>query len=515
MNIYLTGFMGSGKTTVGQGLAQALNRKFIDLDDLLERDFKSSITEYFQKHGETAFRKAETKALRKAAERQRLVVATGGGVVIRPENRELMNRTGQVVHLAASLETCRSRMSAEEVATRPLWQDERALIEAWTNRRPLYEQAGLSLAVDGLTRDRVLTAALEKILPPVRFPSILEGIEAPVVATLDGPAEAAKLVGRRRAVILTDRRVGRFHLDRYRTALGDVETITLPGGERIKTLSTAGRVFQRLLDGHYNRDDILIGLGGGAVTDLGALVAATYKRGMGFLLASTSLLGCVDASVGGKAAINHGPAKNVIGAFTHPDGVILDLAALATLGLDQVREGAVEAYKTGLVASPELAEMVEEEWSGLQQRDVLALARVATLSARTKAAVVADDFRESGRRMILNLGHTYGHAVEGWHDYKVSHGRSVALGTIVAARLSVGRGLLEQAVADRIEETVRKITPIPQGPPADVAWEMMKHDKKIRQGRLAFVLLEGIGRPRVVNDLTEAELKAALAGLEG
>ena len=290
--------------------------------------------------------------------------------------------------------------------------------------------------------------------------------ESPALATHDGPTVLAQMAEGRRTAILTDRKVARLHLERYRLVLPKAKVITVRGGEQAKSLAGASRVFNRLLAERLGREDLLVALGGGVITDLGAFVASVYKRGMTFVLVSTTLLGCVDAAVGGKAAVNLGGVKNAVGCFTVPQGVILDLASLSTLGLAQVREGLIEAYKTGLAASPELASLVEDNITPLLARHLALLGHTAGLSARVKASVVAEDYKEQGRRAILNLGHTYGHAVESWQGFRVSHGRAVATGLKAAAALSLGRGMMTLEEARRIAATVDKIMPRPVPPAA-------------------------------------------------
>lgn len=232
---------------------------------------------------------------------------------------------------------------------------------------------------------------------------------------------------------------------------------------------------------------------------------------MDFALVSTTLVGCVDAAIGGKAAVNVGSVKNVVGSFSTPRAVVLDITALRTLGPRQRSEGLVEAYKTGLVASPELAELIEQHAAALMKGDLALLAQVGQLSARAKADVVSRDFRESGLRRILNFGHTFGHAVESHHHFRVSHGRAVALGMRVAAEISRARALISSDAVVSINSTLGVIAPYAvEMPPLDEAWKIMQQDKKIRRGKIVFVLLEELGRAICVEDLSKAELAAAI-----
>jgi len=510
-NIYLTGFMGAGKTTVGRLLAEALGRRLVDLDDPVSRRLGMPIAQGFASLGEEAFRTAETVELKRLARRGGLVVATGGGVPGDPANRALMHDSGIIAHLAASLPGCTSRLGPEQVASRPLWQDPLALERLFASRQAAYADCDLQVRVNGRPPQEVAYELTARLLGHEKFVLEMEGRPCRVASTWDAPAILAEEIRGRRVALLTDRKVAGLHLPRYLAALDDPLVIELAPGERSKSLKSAERVYTAMLEARLERGDLLVALGGGVVTDLGAFVGATYKRGLGLVLASTTLLGCVDAVLGGKAAVNLGAAKNQVGCFTHPQAVLMDLQALGSLPRKQRVEGLAEAYKTGLVADPALAVLAEREMPALLGGDLMGLAEVVRRAARAKAAVVTEDFREGGRRAILNLGHTYGHALEGWHNYWLGHGQAVAAGMMVAAAMSAQRGLLAAQDAERIDLTCRTLLPRRMDwAPVDLAWEMMLNDKKNQGGKVRFVLLEGVGRPVVVDDVTPRELSAAL-----
>lgn len=515
-NIYITGFMGAGKSTVGRKLARLTRRRFVDMDEVLADKFGLPIPEVFRRLGEETFRRAETDLLTRLSRRRRLVAATGGGAPVSDENRRIMRASGRIVHLSVSLETCRRRLTTDEQDVRPLWRDETAVRKLYEQRQEAYADCDHRVKVDSLGPDETVGEILAGLYHFDSFTAVLGQASCPVVPTFQGPKVLAGLTQGRRTALVTDRNVARLHLDRYRRILEPDVEIILPAGERGKTLNNARRLYESFLEASLDRGDLLVALGGGMITDLGAFAAATYKRGMDFALVSTSLLGCVDAAVGGKAGVNLGPAKNVVGAFTLPNLVILDLLALGTLPPRQIAEGLIEAYKTGLVAGPDLAALVEDELGPLLSGDLPAMARAACLSAQTKAEVVAEDFRENGLRRILNLGHTYGHAIEGFYDYRVSHGQAVAAGMMAAVNISAARRLLSEDKAARINETIRAMVKRPvKLPPLDQAWEIMKNDKKNRGGKVLFVLLAGIGRPVCVEDVTPEELAKAAARLKG
>ena len=382
-------------------------------------------------------------------------------------------------------------------------------------RQTAYSDNDLTASPDGRDPREIASAVVSKLFPDRRFSARLGDKDCPIVWTRDAGKVLAELVGGSRTVVLTDTTVASCRLGAFRDALEPRQVIEIPPGEDSKSLDTAAMVYRKLLDCHLDRDDMFIALGGGVVTDLGAFVASTFKRGMRLVLVSTSLLGCVDAAVGGKAAVNLEAAKNVIGCFSTPDAVILDMAAMRTRDRPQLSEGLIEAYKTGLIARPELARLVEQETDALLAGDQPLIAEVAALSAETKARVVSMDFRESGLRRILNFGHTYGHGVEGACRFAISHGQAVALGMIAAAEISATRGLIPRDLADRIAATITAISPdLPEPPPFEAAWEVMLHDKKIKAGKLVFVLLEGTGKAICVNDVSKEELERVLATLK-
>ena len=514
-NIYLVGFMGSGKSTVGKLLAQGLNRTFVDMDAVLEKRIGKPIAEVFATAGEEYFRTREHQLLLSLSRGRRQVVATGGGVPEKKENRWLMRGSGTVVHLQSDLASCIKRLSASETNARPLWKD-RSFIEGLYQRRGnLYDESDLSLSVDGRSPGDVAQEIIRHLYRDQAFSTEMGGERSQVRITYTAPTVLGEVIRERRVTLLTDRRVAQLHLERFEPHLKAALAIVVSPGERSKSLDTAQRIYERLLAHRFDRDDLLVALGGGVITDLGAFVASTYKRGMGLCLVSTTLLGCVDAALGGKAAVNLAQAKNSVGSFTVPEAVLLDVTALRTLGRRQISEGLVEAYKTGLVACPELAQLVQREYKPLLSGDLPLLAEVVGLSARTKAEVVAKDFRESGLRRILNLGHTFGHGVEGAHKFKVSHGQAVALGMRVAVELSRSRGLIGDEDADKMQATLRAISPYRiEIPSLDEAWEIMTHDKKIRGGRMIFVLLKAVGEAVCVNDVSRKEVAMVLKVLE-
>lgn len=318
------------------------------------------------------------------------------------------------------------------------------------------------------------------------------------------------------ALIVSNETVAPLYLDPVRAALADLaqEALILPDGERHKNLDEWRRVHDRLIAGGFLRDACVIALGGGVVGDLAGFAAATYMRGIDFVQIPTTLLAQVDASVGGKTAVNHAAGKNLIGAFHQPRLVLADLDTLATLPEREFRAGLAEVIKYGLIRDAEFFDWLERNVAALLGRDPQALRHAVVESVRHKAAVVAADEREHGARALLNLGHTFGHALEALTDYRrYLHGEAVAIGMLLAARLSARLGTLALADPERVAALLGRaglpLEPPPEIEPAALL-ERMRLDKKNRAGALRLVLLDALGAARVRDDVGDAEILAVL-----
>jgi 3-dehydroquinate synthase len=323
--------------------------------------------------------------------------------------------------------------------------------------------------------------------------------------------------GAGRALIVTNETVAPLYLARVRQALGETraETLVLPDGEAHKTLETVGRIYDALLESGFGRDATLLALGGGVVGDITGFAAATYQRGIGFVQLPTTLLAQVDSSVGGKTGVNHPLGKNMIGAFHQPRAVIADTGTLRTLPDRELKAGLAEVIKYGVLGNEAFFAWLEKNIDALAGRDDTALAEAIQQSCRDKAHIVALDERESGPRALLNLGHTFGHAIETALGYGVwLHGESVAAGLCMAADLSCRATLLKPAERDRIIALVARAglpVRLPGSLKAADLHRHMLHDKKVLAGRLRLVLLKSIGEAIVTADFDPALLDETLA----
>ena len=320
----------------------------------------------------------------------------------------------------------------------------------------------------------------------------------------------------RQVMVVSNETVAPLYLDRLQAALADYEhdAVILPDGEEYKTLEMVNRVYDRLLERRFNRRCTLIALGGGVVGDMTGFAAATYQRGVNFIQVPTTLLAQVDSSVGGKTGVNHPLGKNMIGAFYQPSCVLADTDTLATLDDRQLAAGLAEVIKYGLIREPDFFVWLERNIEALNTRDTAALIEAIERSCACKAEVVAADEREGGLRAILNLGHTFGHAIETGMGYgSWLHGEAVGAGMYMAADLSRRQGWLNDADVERIRDLLVKARLPVQAPDAmttDQFLDLMAVDKKVLDGGLRLVLLKAIGKAVVTGDFRTEYLRQTL-----
>ena len=538
-NVILIGFMGTGKTAVGKRVASRLGRRFVDTDVLIEERAGRSIPRIFAEGGEPAFRRLEAEVIAQVAAGGGRVVATGGGVVLSSANMACLRRNGVIIALRADAESILARVGRGEY--RPLLGDapEENIRRLLRERDPLYQEADLVVETSALSVEDAVERVVsfvtvrEQGAPAAPHHSPAAGSAAPaapqpVRADLGARgydicigrgilAQAGEFLDRRgvrgRLALLTHPRIdtlyGRALAERLRGAGYEVVTVTVAPSESSKSLRVAGRVYNALVDARFDRGATLLALGGGVAGDLGGFVAATFLRGIAWVAAPTTLLAQVDASIGGKTGVNF-RAKNLVGAVHQPVLVLSDIDALRTLSRREFRSGMAEVIKTGVIGDPDLFDVVERRGGMSLRRDPDALCWVVRRCAAYKAGVIAGDEREAGPRMVLNYGHTIGHAIEAAAGYRgLTHGEAVAVGMTLEARLAVRLGLCDVALLDRQTEVLRTLgLPVrlsalcagnPPGP--ERVREAMAHDKKTSAGRLRFVLPRALGSTVIKDDV--------------
>ena len=530
-NIILTGFMGTGKSTVGRLLAGRMGREFVDTDDLIAQRDGRSIADIFNEAGETHFRDLEAQVAAELAERRGLVIATGGRLMLDPANTAVLGATGPVFCLSAEPDVIVSRV-ASTANGRPLLAgvDPERRIKSLLERRAAAYARFPVVDTGGRTPDDVAVAIAAWVAAGLRetIPVQHPGGRYDVIVGDDLLSEVVTLAGiGNESAFITDSHVGPLYAatvqkPSFSKKLGfsPLPILTMTAGERYKTLDTVRDLYDGLLAVGLGRDGTILALGGGVVGDVAGFVAATYLRGIDFVLCPTSLLAMVDSSIGGKTGVDLAQGKNLVGAFKQPRRVLADVGALATLPAAEFTAGLAEIAKHGLIADPILWQrLTMEEWHFAPRRlatDRLLRADLHTLvtrAIRVKRDVVEEDPYEAGRRALLNLGHTFGHAVEQVSGYAVRHGEAVAMGLAAAAHLSATRGACSPSLPGLVEMVLTRLgLPIHIPPSLDSAalYAAMGNDKKKKAGRLRFILMRDIGDVFIDDDVPPAEALAAL-----
>jgi 3-dehydroquinate synthase len=486
-NLALIGFMGAGKTSAGEALAARLGWSFLDADREIERESGRTIAAIFEDDGEPAFRSLEERVVGRLLRESNTVLALGGGSILSPVTRERLRDGSFTVLLDVSPQTAWRRIEAQ-AGDRPLAGEAQGFAELYERRRPIYHAA-----CDAFVDAEDLHGE-EALLAPLARPAAL--------------AELPRLIGARRAALIADRAVLRV----LGPPIDPLVTVRLPVGEAAKTVAVARQAWTRLADLGVERGDVVVGLGGGAATDVAGFVAATYLRGISWISVPTSLTGMVDAGIGGKTAVDLPQAKNAVGAFHQPEWVVCDPATVETLPLREWSSGFAEVVKTGLLAGGRLWDLVREWEPGRGSPD--GRLELIRRCAAYKARIVAADPEERGQRAVLNLGHSVGHAIEAATGYKAfSHGEAVSVGLLAALWLSAQCTGLDGAVEEEVRELLRRqgLPVVARNVSAGAVVDAMAHDKKAREGRVRFALLEGIGKPVWGIDPGDELVEAAVA----
>jgi shikimate kinase/3-dehydroquinate synthase len=539
-NIILIGMMGAGKTTIGRALASHLDKEFVDSDHEIQKRTGVKIPVIFEIEGEAGFRKRESEVLAELTERKNIILATGGGAVLNPENREILRRSGIVVYLRASVGDLYRRTQHDK--NRPLLQTQNLyarLSELYTQRDTLYRETahvvidsgkqGVRFLVDKLinkllsfdstaiTQDNQNTA-MQTIT--VDFTPSLDKRSYPIhigYGILQQVDLIVSCLPQKRVAIVSNTTIAPLYLDKLRAALEAKGVasipIILPDGEAHKNWETLNLIFDALLKNHCERKTAILALGGGVVGDLTGFAAATYLRGVPFIQIPTTLLAQVDSSVGGKTGINHPLGKNMIGAFYQPLMVLTDSATLNTLPDRELRAGIAEIIKYGLIRDPAFFEWLEQNMHRLLARDPVTLNEAIQRSCENKAEIVASDEQEKGVRALLNLGHTFGHAIENGMGYGVwLHGEAVAAGIVLAAELSRRMKFISEADVSRIRKIfVQAGLPVDAPKmPVDKYLQLMMLDKKVEAGKTRFIVLNRIGEAVMRSDIPPAILQETI-----
>lgn len=514
--LLLSGFMGTGKSTVGHLVASRAGVAFLDLDARIEEAAGAPIAAIFADRGEPAFRALEAEALRAALTAEGVqVIAVGGGALLDPTSRRLALDRARVVTLTARPRTIVKRTAGD--TSRPLLaadpgspplpaaELEERIRELQASRSAVYAEAHARIATDALAPHEVANLLARSWADPILHVSL--GAESyGVRLTTNAPTAVADVVSGldpSSVFVITDTNVRDLTHGELEDALGSRGvrvggTVALPPGEEHKHLGAVEHALSAMVAQGADRDAVVVAHGGGVVSDVAGFSAATLLRGVRWVVVPTTLLGMVDASVGGKTGVDLGVAKNAVGAFHQPSAVVVAPAYVATESPRAYASGLAEVVKSAAIADPGLFELLESQSAGVIARDPEIVEQLVLRSIAVKAAIVGRDPHEQGERAVLNFGHTVGHALEAEGNFtRLTHGEAVGLGMIAALRVGVALGFTDAALLDRVTALLARL-----GLPADLSSQPLKEalplvalDKKRKAGLIRFVLLRGLGAP--------------------
>lgn len=556
--IFLTGFSYTGKTTVGRLLAGLLGWSYVDSDVEIEARAGRSVPEIFAREGEPAFREWEGRVLADLAAGDRRVIATGGGAPLAEANRAVMRERGFVICLEAAPATIHARLLAASTdgVERPMLAGGDPLTRVTflkEVRQPYYATADWVIPTDRLSPEEVAAEAqraFERYAARSR-PAAATGLTTPTASELTAPyratAGATAVVttsagdhpifvgwgnlsdlGRRlrnaglagRVALITDEPTGERYAEAaagpLREAGFTVAIYPIPPGEQSKSLAAATEAFQWLASHRFERRDSIVALGGGVVGDLAGFVAATYLRGLAYVQVPTTLLAMVDSSIGGKTAVNLPHGKNLVGAFYQPRLILVDVSLLQSLPPREQAAGWAEVIKYGLILDAKFFEDLAAAAGRANRLDPDLATDAIARSAAIKAAVVTEDEKETGLRLLLNYGHTIGHAIENVGGYgALLHGEAVAVGMHGAALIAERLGLIDATTTARQVAVLQAYNLPVRAPGLSVARlrGAMKLDKKVVGSRNRWILLEALGRAAIHTDVPDEVVEAVLAEL--
>jgi len=526
--------MATGKSRLGALVAERLGVPFEDTDHWIEARHRKTVQELFGELGEAAFREIEMEAIRHLCAESPRVIALGGGSLIHPEALPLIRTAGILVGLWARPETICQRVGKKE--NRPLLAglDPASRLDKinrlMSDREHLYAQADFQIESSDETGREEIADRIVELLEPWSSKVVTVPLGSRSYPIFSGTGIARHLPVLCRSIglsgrpfVVSDRNVlaaRTAEIEAWRLEWGsDLPVFAFEPGEEHKTLRDLEGLFTFLLERKADRRSFLVAFSGGVGGDMTGFAAACYLRGVDFVQVPTTLLAMVDSSVGGKTAVDHPLGKNMIGAFHQPRLVLADNSCLDTLPEREYLAGLAEVAKHAVIRDPDFFAWLEANAGNIRGRDPEAVSRLVSTNCAIKAAVVAQDEREEGVRALLNLGHTFGHALETLSGYgALLHGEAIALGMLCAGRLSTDLGLWSVEEETRQRNLIRGLglpLALPPGVSLDreAAWEAMARDKKARSGSARFVLPTSIGSARVVDGVSPERAATAWSAI--
>ncbi|MGB9720550.1 MAG: 3-dehydroquinate synthase [bacterium] len=504
-NMILIGFMGTGKDTIGRLLADRLNMGFISTDEMIELAEQKTIKEIFEENGEDCFRKKEKWVIKEIKRLKNVVIGTGGGIVIDPENRTKLKKIGRVIHLSANLDTLRKRIITE--GKRPLIKSIADIDRLYRKRNGIYDFAQVRIDTtdkkpDGVVNeiiDRLNLKIIRLIKKEAKVIIKTKSKNYPVIIGCDIINRIP--VSNNKIVIITNPLVGALYLNKIIGQLkrrkNEIDYFIIPDGEEFKNFETVNKIYDFLFRINFQRSNCIISLGGGVITDITGFVASTFKRGCRLIHIPTTLLGQIDAGIGGKTGIDTVYGKNMLGTFYQPELVLCDLKKLLTLSENEFTNGIAEVIKYGVIRSKRLFRILQREKESLKNRNLQVLFDIVKECVSIKGSIIdKDETEEKGIREILNFGHTIGHTIETVTNYKnYSHGEAISMGTVEEMNL-FGKRARER---DEVIKLLKDYS-LPISVPFRIRKKIKNfilQDKKIKGKYITIPVFERIGRVRI------------------
>ncbi|PTV99122.1 3-dehydroquinate synthase [Halanaerobium saccharolyticum] len=507
MKIVLTGFMTAGKTTVAKMLADKKNLNFYDSDDLIEAREKMSIEEIFSVKGEDYFRKVEKEVISELlSSKQDLVLAPGGGAVLNDELRQLMLEQAEVFCLDVSAEEVLRRNNSDQII-RPLLEVDNPLAKInslLTERKKYYQQIPTHFDSDRYSAAEIVDLILAE-LPDQKLKIEIKAQDSSYPVLIDQKfkqssfSKILELIRGRKVFLLADQIVMDNHAEPIINLMeekAELIKLELEAGEQIKDLQYLKKAYDILYENNFSRSDYVIAFGGGTIGDLGGLIASTYLRGLKLIQMPTTLISQLDSSVGGKTAVNFRETKNLIGSFYQADLVYYQLQWLETLDIREIKSGLGEVIKYAVLGGSPLFEILADNKEKILNLDQDILLEISKISLEMKDYYVSEDVKDRGLRKKLNLGHSFGHAVEGAEKFKYKHGEAVVMGIAFTAFLSHKIGKLNEEAFHKIISLIQafdyQLFPSETIEAEELA-SYIAHDKKISDNKMWWVLINDLG----------------------
>jgi len=540
--LYIIGFSGTGKSAASKLAAEALGWKLFDMDQIIEEEIGKPISQIFEKNGEEWFRDKESELLLKLSKENNCIISTGGGLPVKDSNFDIMNNSGYVLTLDASVDIIIKRLknkSSEgenEKSLRPklIQSSLPEIIQFKSERSDIYAKSDFTINTNKLSVEEVannIVYQAEKYVDKLnslhfeQFDSFCTNVlsknnQYGVFVGLDIykylPEVMNKIINKQKIYLLSDdgskpymRKVQQV----FELAGKSTTTFVIPQGETSKSLSISSKIYEWLSYEHADRGDVLIGVGGGVVGDITGFVASTYMRGIKFVLVPTTLLSMSDSSIGGKTAVDVNKIKNLVGSFYNPSLVYSDLNSLETLPNRQISSGWAELIKHGFIRDRDLLDQMIQIQDYKKINDNVS--SIIKKSIQIKGEIVTVDENEKyGSRIMLNYGHTLGHAIESSTNLEqYTHGEAVSIGMSFAAKLSNHLNMLSDEDL-KLHNHILKKFDLPVSPDNidwDKCFELIKNDKKVKNGKINWILLESLGKA-VVRDNIDKDIVFRIFG---